>query len=57
MVEILIAGGMKSGNRVEHVKKLEARTVVYSNAKGSPVLTEAGAVLFQDLLGERDLTV
>jgi len=48
---------MKSGNLVEHVKKLEARNVAYRNAKGNLVLTEAGAGFFQDLLGEGDLVV
>ncbi len=56
-VEVLIACGMKSGNLVEHVKKLEARYVAYRNAKGNLVLTEAGAGFFQDLLGEGDLVV
>jgi hypothetical protein len=56
-VEVLIACGMKSGNLVEHVKKLEARNVAYRNAKGGLVLTEAGAGFFQDLLGEGDLAV
>lgn len=56
-VEVLIACGMKSGNLVEHVKKLEARNVAYRNAKGGLVLTEAGEGFFQDLLGEGDLAV
>lgn len=36
----------------EHVKKLETRSAVYRNAKGSLGLTEAGAGFFQNLLGE-----
>lgn len=56
-VEVLIACGMKSGNLLEHVKKLEARSVAYRNAKGNLVLTEAGAGFFNDLLGEGDLTL
>lgn len=56
-VEVLIACGMKSGNLVEHVKKLEVRNVAYRNAKGNLVLTEAGEGFFQDLLGGGDLAV
>ncbi|HGW3656239.1 TPA: hypothetical protein ACNH47_001641 [Pseudomonas aeruginosa] len=56
-VEVLIACGMKSGNLVEHVKKLEARSVAYRNTKGCLVLTEAGTGFFQDLLGEGDLVI
>jgi hypothetical protein len=55
--EVLIACGMKSGNLLEHVKKLETRNVAYRNAKGGLVLTEAGAGFYRDLLGEGDLGV
>lgn len=54
-MEVLIACGMKSGSLLEHVKKLEARSVAYRNAKGNLVLTQAGAGFFTDLLSEGDL--
>lgn len=56
-IEVLMACGMKTGTLLEHVRKLELRSIAYRNGEGSLVLSESGAAFFNDLLNAGDLDV
>jgi len=56
-IEVLLACGMKTGTLLEHIRKLELRSIAYRNGKGNLVLSESGAAFFNDLLSAGDLDV
>lgn len=41
--EVLMACGMKTGTLLEHIRKLDFRSIAYRNGKGKLVLSESGA--------------
>lgn len=56
-IEVLMACGMKTGTLLEHIRKLELRSIAYRNGKGNLVLSESGAAFFSDLLSAGDLDI